>query len=310
MSLNVKKPRLIVIVGPTGVGKTKMALRIAKAYGSEIISADSMQVYRYMNIGTAKPDEDERALVHHNLIDVVNPDETFNAAMYTHLAREAIEGKEDSEKTFFVVGGTGLYIKALVGGMFSGPGACEDLREHYRQELQRFGKEHLYGLLKKKDKKAAEVIDPYNPARIIRALEVWQLTGKSITEIQKEHCFGDNLYHCLKIGLKMERGKLFERIERRTEGMIACGLVDEVKWLLEHGYHEGLKSMQSLGYRHMASYLRGECSMEDAVFTMIRDTRHYAKRQMTWFSADRDVEWFGYDDIVSIEERIKVFLAL
>jgi tRNA dimethylallyltransferase len=303
-----RRPRLIIIVGPTGVGKTEVALRIAEASGGEIISADSMQVYRYMDIGTAKPSKADRTIAPHHLIDLVDPDESFNAAMYAKLAREVIQEAEGKDKTFFIVGGAGLYIRALLGGIFSGPGADEPLREYYRNQLKRFGKEYLYRILKEKDEKAACAIRQGDTVRIIRALEVFELTGKSILDKQQEHHFGDRPYSCLKIGLTMGMGQLFERIEKRTESMMAVGFIDEVRWLLDQGYHEGLKSMQSLGYRHMVRYLSGLSNLQDAVYSMKRDTRHYAKRQMTWFNADREVNWFSFADTASIGERIKSFL--
>ena len=303
------RPRLIIIVGPTCAGKTELALKIAQTWGWEIIGADSMQVYRYMDIGTAKPGKEDRAMVPHHLIDVVAPDEPFNAAMYAGLARKIIESTGEQAKTFLVVGGAGLHIKAFLGGIFAGPPADESLREHYREQLRRFGKSYLYEILKEKDGKAAAAIEPRHTSRIIRALEVWELSGKSIVEHQQEHRFGDRPYDYIKIGLKTARNLLREKIERRTEGMIKQGLVDEAKWLLKRGYHEGLKSMQSLGYRYIVQHLQGGLRLEAAVSMINRDTRQYAKRQMTWFAADSEVEWHDSGDAGSIEERIKNFLA-
>ena len=308
--MSIPKPdiRVVIIVGPTGVGKTELALRIAEIWKGEIISADSMQVYRYMDIGTAKPSKAERAAIPYHLIDVVNPDEPFNASMYVNLARKAIEAA-DGNKTFLVVGGTGLYIKALLGGIFSAPGADEGLREYYRHQLRDFGGEYLYRTLKDKDEKAAGAIMRNDAVRIIRALEVLELTGKSIMEQHQEHRFQDRPYNYLKIGLVMEREQLFERIEQRAEGMIVRGFVEEVRWLMEHGYHEGLKSMQSLGYRHIARYLRDRGKLEESLYLMKRDTRRYAKRQITWFNADKEINSFHYDDVSSIMEKIKGFMG-
>lgn len=303
------RPRLIIIIGPTCAGKTELALKIAQAWGWEIIGADSMQVYRYMDIGTAKPGKEDRAMVPHHLIDVVAPDEPFNTAIYAGLARKIIESAGEQAKTFLVVGGAGLYIKALLGGIFAGPPADEGIREYYRERLRRFGKSYLYEQLKEKDARAAAAIEPRHTSRIIRALEVWELSGKSIVEQQQEHRFGDRPYDYIKIGLKTARDRLWEKIERRTGGMIRQGLVDEVKWLLKQGYHEGLKSMQSLGYRHVVQHLQGGLRLEEAVYLINRDTRQYAKRQMTWFAADSEVKWYDSGDAASIEERIKDFLA-
>lgn len=303
------RPRLIIIGGPTCAGKTELALKIAQAWGWEIIGADSMQVYRYMDIGTAKPGKEDRAMVPHHLIDVVSPDEPFNAAMYAGLARKIIESAGEQAKTFLVVGGAGLYIKALLGGIFVGPPADEGLREYYREQLRRFGKSYLYGILKEKDARAAATIGPRHTTRIIRALEVWELSEKSIVEQQQEHHFGDRPYDYIKIGLKVDKEPLWKRIEGRTQAMIRQGLVDEVKWLLKQGYQEGLKSMQSLGYRHVVQHLQGGLRLEEAVSMINRDTRQYAKRQMTWFAADSEVEWYDSGDAGSIEERIKDFLS-
>ena len=304
------RPRLIIIVGSTCTGKTEMCLKIAREMGLEIISADSMQVYRYMDIGTAKPSREEREEVPHHLIDVVTPDQPFNAAMYADMARKIIDGAgRQPMKPFLVVGGSGLYIKALLWGIFDGPPADESIRKFYKEQLGKFGKTYLYGILKEKDPRAAAAIDPGNPSRIIRALEVWEQSGRSIVEQQQEHRFEDRPYDYIKIGLKMARNLLWERIERRTEAMIRQGLVEEVRWLLNHGYHEDLKSMQSLGYRQIVEYLKGNLSREEAASMISRDTRKYAKRQMTWFDADSEVEWYDVNDIASIGERIKAFLS-
>jgi tRNA dimethylallyltransferase len=300
--------RLLILAGATGVGKTQLALKLAHIWGAEIISADSMQVYRYMNIGTAKPGNTERQCIPHYLIDVVDPDEVFNVSLYINLARQIIAAPENSQKLFIVVGGTGLYIRALLGGLVAGTGADRELREYLRTQLKVFGRDRLYAILKQKDALAAGMIDPHDTSRIIRAIEAQSQTGKSIVEMQREHNFRERPYRYLKIGLKMEREQLFGRIERRAENMIAGGFVEEVQWLLEQGYHEGLKSMQSLGYRHLTDYLHGCCGLEEAVDAMKRDTRHYAKRQETWFRADPEINWFSYDDISSLSQMVEEFM--
>lgn len=305
----ISPSQLLIIVGPTGVGKTQLALKLACIWGAEIISADSMQVYRYMDIGTAKPNQDERGNIPHHLIDIINPDETFNVSLYINLARRVIATPENREKRFLVVGGTGLYVKALLGGLFSGAGRDQGLRDYYLEQLKAFGIDHLYAILKERDSLAADMIDPHDRSRIIRAIEVWSQSGKSIVEEQREHHFGDRPYRYLKIGLKMERAQLYRCIERRVEEMIERGFADEVKWLLDQGYHEGLKSMRSLGYRHLATYLRGECRLDEAVEAMKRDTRQYAKRQETWFKADKEINWFSYEDFTSLTKLVEEFMA-
>jgi len=308
MYVNDIKPRLIVIVGPTAIGKTELAIGLARAWDGEIISADSMQVYRFMDIGTAKPTAEERLLVPHHLIDIVNPDEQFNAAMFIGMAQRIIRELHNQRKPVFVVGGTGLYIKALLGGLFQGPDADEGLRKSYRQELKQFGKEYLYKKLKEKDEQAAAQIEKNDVVRIIRALEVLELSGESIVEKQKAHRFGDSLYECMKIGLKMERTRLYERIDQRTEKMIKDGFVEEVRSLLSMGYRETLKPMQSLGYKHIVKYIKGSYNLDDALRTIKRDTRHFAKRQMTWFGRDQEIIWFSPADINDIREHIDKFL--
>jgi tRNA dimethylallyltransferase len=308
MRANNNRPRLIVIVGPTAVGKTEVAIRLASEWGGEIISADSMQVYRFMDIGTAKPTAEEQSVLPHHLIDVVDPDEQFNAAMFVELARGIIGQLHSRRKPIFVVGGTGLYVKALLGGLFKGPDADEDLRKLYKEELKHFGKTYLYEKLRKKDEQAAAQIDKNDAVRIIRALEVLELCGESIVERQKAHRFGDDFYDCKKMGLTLERSSLNGRIDQRTEEMMRDGLIDEVKGLLSMGYRENLKPMQALGYKHIVRHLKGKSNLEDAIRLIKRDTRHFAKRQMTWFNADKEIAWFSPSDIGAMREQIDLFL--
>jgi tRNA dimethylallyltransferase len=308
MYANDMKPRLIVIVGPTAVGKTELTIRLARECDGEVISADSMQVYRFMDIGTAKPTVEERSLVHHHLIDVVNPDEQFNAAIFIEMARKIIRELHSRKKPIFVVGGTGLYVRALIGGLFKGPDADQGLRKAYRQELAQFGKEYLYEKLKEKDREAAAQIDKNDVVRIIRALEVMELSGESIVRKQKDHRFNDRHYEYTKIGLTAERSRLYERIDQRTEKMIKDGFIEEVRSLLSMGYSETLKPMQSLGYKHIVKYIKGSYTLYDALRIIKRDTRHFAKRQMTWFGKDQDVIWFNPADMDDIREKIGQFL--
>jgi tRNA dimethylallyltransferase len=303
------KPRLIILLGPTGVGKTALAMALAERWGGEIVSADSMQVYRGMDIGTAKPTPEERQRVPHQLLDVVEPDEPFDASRYIELARGIIGRLHREEKTTFVVGGTGLYIRALLGGLINGPGADEALRRDLKAEMKRWGKPHLYEKLRDRDNRAAERINPNDGVRIIRALEVLELTGLSIVEHQENHRFRVRPYESLKIGLTLDRERLNERIDRRTDRMIADGFVEEVRRLLDRGYAGTLKPMQSLGYRHLVAYLAGERELEDAVRLIKRDTRRYAKRQMTWFAADPETLWLAPDDMDTAVERTGHFLT-
>jgi tRNA dimethylallyltransferase len=305
---DIPKPRLICILGPTGVGKTAMALELADRWGGEIVSADSMQVYRHMDIGTAKPTPEERRRIPHHLLDVVNPDEPFDVSRYCDLARGAIALLHRQRNPIFVVGGSGLYIRALFGGLIAGPGADESLRQTLREEMNRFGKPHLYEKLRARDEKAAARIDPHDGVRIIRALEVLELTGRSIVDHQQEHRFREETYEVLKIGLLPERERLQARIDIRTDRMIGEGFVEEVRRLLATGYDGSLKPMQSLGYRHITACLAGKGDLEEAVRLIKRDTCRYAKRQMTWFAADREVCWIDSWDVDAASRRIGLFL--
>jgi tRNA dimethylallyltransferase len=302
------KPRVIILVGPTGVGKTEMGIRMAGRWGGQIVSADSMQVYRRMDIGTAKSPPDVRARIPHHLIDVVNPDEPFDASRYVALARDVIARLHCEGKPVFVVGGTGLYVRALLGGLIDGPGADETLRQALREEMNRWGKAGLYEKLRARDERAAAQIHPADGVRIIRALEVLELTGRSIVEHQREHRFLERPYEVLKIGLALDRVRLQERIAARTEGMIAAGFVEEVRALIGMGYPGSLKPMQSLGYRHLVAYLAGKGDLEGAVGLIKRDTYRYAKRQVTWFAADREISWLAPDAYDAAASRIGPFL--
>jgi tRNA dimethylallyltransferase len=304
----IPKPRLICIVGPTAVGKTGMALELAGQWGGEIVGADSMQVYRHMDIGTAKPKPQERARIRHHLLDVVDPDEPFDASRYIELAHGAIDRLQRQGKPVFVVGGTGLYIRALLGGLIDGPGADEALRRQLKEEMKRYGKAHLHKRLQASDPRAAAQIHPHDGIRIVRALEVLELTGRSIVEHQQEHRFREEPYEALRIGLELDRERLNDRIDRRTEQMVADGWGEEVRRLLDMGYDQSLKSMQSLGYRHMVSFLAGRQSLGETVRLIQRDTRLYAKRQMTWFAADRKILWMKPADVQTASAQVGIFL--
>ncbi|HDS05963.1 MAG TPA: tRNA (adenosine(37)-N6)-dimethylallyltransferase MiaA [Deltaproteobacteria bacterium] len=288
----MEKISLVIINAPTATGKTALALELAAKYGGEIINADSMQVYRYLDIGTAKPTLEQRNLVRHHLIDVVNPDEEFNAALYADMAREVIAKLAREKKKIFIAGGTGLYIRALTKGIIETPPVDEKIRGYYKQLGQNRGKEYIYDLLKKKDEAAALKINPQDSVRVIRALEVLEQTGESITAKQARHSFADSPYNVLKIGLRIEREEIKHRIAHRTSNMLAMGLVHEVKNILNRGYKENIKSLQSLGYRQIINYLSGDYDLAEAERLINRDTWQYAKRQMTWFAADKTIQWF------------------
>ncbi|MDD5170050.1 MAG: tRNA (adenosine(37)-N6)-dimethylallyltransferase MiaA [Syntrophales bacterium] len=303
------KPRLVIIVGPTAVGKTKLAISLASEAGGEIISADSMQVYRHMDIGTAKPSADERQSVRHHLLDVVNPDENFSAARFVETADEVIQELHKGRKPIFVVGGTGLYIRALWGGLFPGPATDEELRSFYRRQQEIYGPDHLYNELTRIDSLAAERINPHDSIRILRALEVMTLSGRSIVERQEEHGFRKRRYEYIKIGLTLDRPILYERIDGRVRNMMDAGLIDETRRLLALGYDENIRPMQSLGYRYVLAYLHGRMGVDEVIRLTARDTRRYAKRQGTWFRAETDIEWFSAIDSDMIGKSVRNFLA-
>ena len=286
-----KKPNIIVVCGPTGIGKTTIAIELALAYRGEIISADSMQIYRHMNIGTAKPTPEERAAVPHHMIDIAAPDEPFDAARFAREAREKIAALTARKALPFIAGGTGLYIKSLTQGIFRAKTTDPERRGQLKKEMERLGPAALHRRLEQLDPQAARRIHPNDRFRIIRAIEVFETTGKPISDHHSEHQFGEAPFRALKIGLEMERAALYERIDRRVDIMLDMGLLAEVRRLLEMGYPSGLKSMKSIGYRHMADFLEGRASWEEAVRTLKRDTRRYAKRQYTWFKADPEVLW-------------------
>jgi tRNA dimethylallyltransferase len=302
-----KKPKIVIILGPTAVGKTDLALDVVSAFDGEIISADSMQVYRHLDIGTSKPTREERERVPHHLIDIVDPDGEFNAALFNGLA-EGIIRDSHGKKNIFVVGGTGLYIRVLTGGIIGGPGPDEDLRKSYHEELEREDPATLYERLRKLDSRAADRIHPHDRVRIVRALEIAELTDEPISERQGQHAFREAKYDCLKIGLYRDREELYRRIDSRAELMVVAGLVDEIKQILDRGYSENIKPLQSLGYKYFIHYLKRETTLEEALRSMQRDTRHYARRQMTWFRGEGDIEWFHPDEAGSVKGRIDAFL--
>jgi len=301
------KPRIVIILGPTAVGKTGLALDLASAFDGEIISADSMQVYRHLDIGTSKPSREERERVPQHLIDIVNPDEEFNAALFHGLA-DAVIGKLQGKKNIFVAGGTGLYIRTLTGGIIEGPGPDEALRKDYREALEKEEREALYSRLRKLDPRAAERIHPNDTVRIVRALETAELSGEPISEKQRRHGFRQVRYEFLKVGLYRDRGELYHRIDSRASQMIEAGLVEETEKIICMGYDENVKPLQSLGYKYIIRYIRKELTLEEALKLMQRDTRHYARRQMTWFRGEGDIEWFHPDETGPIRLRIDRFL--
>ena len=290
------QPRLIAIVGPTASGKSQVAIDIASQINAEIISADSMQIYRYMDIGTGKPSPEDRGRIPHHLIDIIFPDETFSAANYKERARRVVDVLQKGGKNILIVGGTGLYIKALLRGLFPSPEVDQSLRQELREKANRLGSSFLWHELKEFDPASASRLHPNDKFRIIRALEVYRQTGIPLSHWQKKHAFEDCPYEVLKIGLMREREDIYRRIENRVDHMIRRGFGEEVRSLLNMGYGRHLKSMQGLGYKQMVKYLCGERGFEEAIHLIKQETKAYAKRQLTWFRSDPEVRWVHYPE--------------
>ncbi|HPD60418.1 MAG TPA: tRNA (adenosine(37)-N6)-dimethylallyltransferase MiaA [Thermodesulfobacteriota bacterium] len=305
------QPKIVLIVGPTGAGKTQLALEIAQKIDAEIVAADSMQIYRYMDIGTAKPTPQEQALIPHYLLDIIDPDQDFSAGLYQNLARRAIDSIRQKGKRVLVCGGTGLYIKSLLHGFFPETQKNEVIDRELRAQEAQKGEGYLYHELARVDPVSALRIHPKDTFRIIRALEVFYLTGLPISEHHKKHAFKETNYDYLQIGIQGDRSSLYDRINLRCEQMIKEGFIEEVRSLRNRGYHAELKSMQSLGYRHIGAFLDDKISLEEALRTMKRDTRRFAKRQLTWFRADASIVWIEnpLKNLNQIEKLINNFLG-
>lgn len=302
------KIKIIVICGPTAAGKSSLAVELAGLFNAEIISADSMQVYRHMDIGTAKPSKAERDVVAHHLIDAVNPDADYNAARFRDDAVMLVEEITNRRKNVIVSGGTGLYIKALTEGIFEGPRADEAMRRGFIEFAEANGREALYDRLKEADPVAALSMHPNNLRRVVRAIEVCYLAKRPMSELHREHNFSERPYDTLKIGLCKEREALYADIEKRVDAMMAAGLVGETRALIAMGYQAGLKPMRGLGYKEMAAFLNKEYPLDEAVRLLKRNTRHYAKRQLTWLRKDAEIRWFNPARKKDIINQIEVFL--
>ncbi len=302
------RPRVAVLVGPTGVGKTEVALRLARRLTAEIVNADSLQVYRELDIGTAKPTIEERRLTPHHLIDVVDPPEPYDAARYCRQGRAVLREMAERGAPPLVVGGTGLYIKALLHGLFDMEVAPGLVRERLRQEIATAGLGSLYQRLQRLDPDTARRLHPNDTYRILRALEVVEATGQPLSALHQAHRFPESPYTALKIGLILPRQELYHRIEARVMAMLAQGWLAEVEELLKR-YPPDLKPLQSLGYRHLIRYHGGEWGWEEALALLTRDTRHYAKRQLTWFRGDPEVRWFSPDQVDEMAALLEEFFS-
>jgi tRNA dimethylallyltransferase len=306
------KPKLLVLVGPTAVGKTKLSLQLAEDYNAEIISGDSMQVYRGMDIGTAKVTEQERQRVPHHLIDIHNPDHPFSVAEFQERARDLILDICGRGKLPFIVGGTGLYVESVCYDFqFSEVGSDEGFRNDQLRFAEQFGAEALLGKLRSIDAESAERLHPNDQRRIIRALEIFHLTGERLSDrlnVQKKQ----SPYELCIVGLTMDRALLYNRIEERIDQMIKEGLVEEVEGFLKMGYGKQYIAMQGLGYKEMIDFLEGRISWDAAVTLLKRDTRHFAKRQLSWFRHMKEIQWVDVSDLGNFTahlEQVHVIIA-
>ncbi len=301
--------KIITICGPTGIGKTDFAIALANDFCGEIIGADSMQIYKYMDIGTAKPDAGELAQAPHHLVDFVDPAEDFDAGRYATMAAQKIEEICERNKVPIVAGGTGLYIRSLLYGLFRSQPVCKKTVAQLTILLEEKGSAYLHQQLQACDPAAAQKIHPKDSFRIIRALEIFKTTGCPISFRQREHNFSSPRYQSLTIGLWMDRKMLYDRINLRVDAMIRQGLLAEVAELVQKGYSLDLKSMQSIGYRHMGWFLTGKQPFDQAVHLLKRDSRRYAKRQFTWFKKEPGVIWIEPSQLDAARTMAKEFLT-
>ena len=291
-----KKP-MIVLTGPTAVGKTNLSIRLAKKIGGEIISADSMQIYKKMNIGTAKISPEEMAGVPHYLVDELDPGEEFNVVAFQQMAKKAMKQIYENGHIPIVVGGTGFYIQAL---LYDVDFSEHETEEKYRQELvaleQEKGREYLYEMLKQADPEYAAIVHSNNVKRVIRALEYYHETGRKLSEHNAQQRENSSPYQFVYLVLNDEREILYDRIDRRVDQMMEAGLLQEVEALVKEGYERTLVSMQGLGYKEFFDYFDGKCTLEETVDIIKRDTRRFAKRQLTWFRREKEVCWMNKQD--------------
>ena len=304
MSENKKKP-MIILTGPTAVGKTDLSIQLAKAINGEIISADSMQVYRHMDIGSAKVTPEEMDGVPHHLIDVLEPEEEFNVVVFQKLAKEALTGIYERGHIPIIVGGTGFYIQALLYDIdFTENDGDTAIRRELEKLAQNQGAGCLHQMLQEIDPESAAAIHQNNVKRVIRAIEFYRQTGKKISLHNEQEREKQSPYQFLYYVLDTDRKTLYERIDRRVDLMMEHGLVDEVKHLADMGCTRDMVSMQGLGYKEILDYLSGEIPLEEAVYILKRDTRHFAKRQITWFKRERDVRWLELEQFQNDRKKV------
>ncbi len=299
----MKKP-LVIIVGPTAVGKTDISIEIAKKLNGEIVSADSMQIYKYLNIGSAKPTHEEMQEIKHYLIDEIDPRDEFSVSEYKALAKKYIKEITSKNKLPIAAGGTGLYVNSLIYEMdFSNASSNKEIRDKLTKEYQEYGSEYLHNKLKEVDIKASQRIHPNNLQKVIRALEIFYTTGDSIKDFSSELVESQD-YNYILIGLNRDREELYERVNKRVGIMIDDGLIEEVKSLVNMGLKAEDISMKGIGYKEIIGYLHGDYDLDRAVYLIKRNTRRYAKRQLTWFKRYKKMKWFNLDESADKEKNI------
>lgn len=292
---------VVVIVGPTAVGKSRIAVEVAKAFETEVLTADSRQVYRGMDVGTDKPAPEERQGIPHRLIDLVGPDESFNAGLYRRQAIDEIERLYRDHRLPLVAGGTGLYVRTLLKGLCDAPPTDPIVRAALKQEAEDQGHDRLYARLVEVDPVAASRLHPRDESKVLRALEVYQLSGRRMSEFQQEHGFAERPFSTLMIGLNRDRDALYRRIEERIDWQLAHGLIEETKQLLDQGYQRDSAAMKGLGYRQVAEHLAGAYDSAEMVRRFKRDTRRFSKRQMTWFRKEPGIQWLTIEESESVQ---------
>lgn len=301
--------KVIAIIGPTASGKTSLGIRLANLFKGEIISADSMQIYQYMDIGTAKPTQEELQAAPHHLIDIIPPDYPFNAGLFVEKADRAIRKINQQNKIPIILGGTSLYVRALIDGMIGAPEASADIKLKIQQDLEEKGLDYCYQQLKILDPESASELHVNDISRIVRALEVYLTTGQSIKALQKKHQFQDRRYRAFYIGLDWPRDILYQRINERVKIMVQQGLISETEELLKKGYDKKLPALNSIGYRQAVLYLEGLVTQDEMIADIQRKTRRYAKKQVTWYRRNSEIHWLKGNQLnPEIQKEIVEFL--
>jgi tRNA dimethylallyltransferase len=300
---------LVVLLGPTAVGKSRVAVPMARHFGTEVLAADSRQIYRGMDIGTDKPTPEERQGIPHRLIDLLNPDQAASTGWYRQKAVEEIARLYETRRLPLIVGGTGLYIRTLIRGLCAAPPADPAIRAELTERCRALGRDRLYADLVRVDPDTAARLHPNDESKVIRALEVFRLTGEPLSRAQERHAFQDRAFTPLLIGLHRPRQALYERIEARIDWQLRHGMIEETQQLLSRGYQRESGAMKGLGYRQVSAYLAGEYDYTEMVRRFKRDTRHFAKRQMTWFRKEPGIEWIEVEDGDALERTVHQVMA-